>query len=297
MKAIDFSCKHNVMLMNEDGTMLPMDVPFFEPLLIAPETWRIFSAGDYSYLVAGDDEAIVIDSGYGCGNIRDFCQTLTEKPVRRILNTHHHFDHTANNCYFECALMSEESREFATIPFKSFEGIEFPRDYPVEIIGEGTVIRLGGRDLETFFIPDHAVGSLAFLDRKRRILFSGDEILYTGIYISGSVARRERQFTKLAERRNEFDTICGGSAIFEADVLDKYLENLRYILAGHEGVPVEPCKPAPTLPPDAEGRVIYRRKDPRPCDMKVAASTGMAFIRSMDHAGVKVTYDMRRIWD
>ncbi len=106
------------------------------------------SDGDYFYLVEGDEEALVIDSGYGCGNVREYCQSLTEKPVRYIANTHDHFDHTANNVYFDCAFMAAESVPLATRPFPSFAGIDFPRDYKIEVIDEGYVFHLGNRDLE-----------------------------------------------------------------------------------------------------------------------------------------------------
>ncbi|MCD8124032.1 MAG: MBL fold metallo-hydrolase, partial [Lachnospiraceae bacterium] len=100
---IDFSCKHDILIRDEDGTLRPMDEPYFESEKVADGTWRILSDGDYSYLVEGENEAAVIDSGYGCGNLREYCQTLTDKPVKIIFNTHDHFDHTANNSYFECA--------------------------------------------------------------------------------------------------------------------------------------------------------------------------------------------------
>lgn len=55
--------------------------------------------------------------------------------------------------------------------------IDLPRDYPVEVVGEGYVFHLGGPDVETFAVHNHAVGSLLFLDRRERILFSGGELI------------------------------------------------------------------------------------------------------------------------
>ena len=97
---IDFSCKHDIWLEDEDGSLQPMDEPYFRSWRIAPGTWQILSDGDFSYLVEGDEEAILIDSGYGAGNIRTYAQSLTEKPLSKICNTHDHFDHTALNSYF-----------------------------------------------------------------------------------------------------------------------------------------------------------------------------------------------------
>lgn len=92
MKTIDFSSKHHILLRNPDGTYSPMDEPYYRAEPVAPGTWKILSAGDYSYLVEGENEAVSIDTGYGAGNLREYLQTLTEKPVRNTFNTHSHFD-------------------------------------------------------------------------------------------------------------------------------------------------------------------------------------------------------------
>jgi glyoxylase-like metal-dependent hydrolase (beta-lactamase superfamily II) len=299
MKAIDFSSKHDILIRNEDGSLRPMDEPYFEPKLIAPGTWQILSDGDYSYLVEGNKEAMVIDSGYGCGNIRDYCQTLTNKPVRKIANTHDHFDHTANNCYFERAYMSAETKKKATIPFPSFNSIDFPRDYPIEVIGEGYKFQLGNRELEVFEIPDHATGSLAYLDKRERILFSGDEINPMGKRLNGSVARFEKQLQKLAARRNEFDRLCGGFGVFEASLVEKYLANARYILAGHKGETFRGMPPRPASPFHANpsGAVVYDRRYPRPPDMPTGMDSIPDYLRAMNYADCQIVYDMRNIHD
>ena len=169
IKTIDFSCKHDRLIRNSDGSLLPMDEPYYEVESVAPGTWKILSSGDYSSLVEGEEEAIAIDTGYGAGNIREYLQTLTDKPVKNVINTHDHFDHTANNAYFEIAYMSKETEPLATIPFPSFEGIEFPRDYKKVIVDDGDVIDLGGRTLTIFKIPDHAVGSIVMLDSREKL--------------------------------------------------------------------------------------------------------------------------------
>jgi glyoxylase-like metal-dependent hydrolase (beta-lactamase superfamily II) len=296
-RAIDFSSKHDILIRNEDGSLTPMDVPYFKSTLVAPGTWQILSDGDYSYLVEGDEEALVIDSGYGAGNIREYCQGLTSKPVRNIANTHDHFDHTANNGYFERAYMSAETKKKATLPFPSFQGIEFPRDYPVEVIGDGYRIQLGNRELEAFEIPNHASGSLAFLDRRERILFSGDEIMPMGIRLNCSVARFEENMRKIAARRGEYDRLCAGFGVFEASYVDEFLANARYILAGHEGERAKPrARPAAPAAPEG-GPVVYDRRMPRPGDVPRNIGQTNEYLRTMTHAGCDITYDVRRVKD
>lgn len=297
MKPIDFSSKQHIMLEDEQGLRVPMSEPYFRCKLVAPRTWQVLSDGDYSYLLEGDEEALLIDSGYGAGNIREYCQTLTDKPLSRIANTHDHFDHTANNCYFDCAYMSAETQPLATIPFPSFDGIDFPRDYKVEIVDDGDIIPLKGRDLLVFKIPDHAVGSLAFLDRSVRILFSGDEIMGHGMNLHGSVETRVRQLRKLSAHRSDYDTLCAGGGMMDATIIDQYLANAEAILDGAVGVPYAPM-PFPNFSQtDAEGHVVWKRRFPHPGDGPKNFGDIQPYKRTHEFAGVTISYDSRMVLD
>lgn len=272
---------------------------YYDAKKIAPNTWAVISDGDYSYLVVGDKEALVIDSGAGAGNLRCFMQTLTDKPVNSIANTHHHFDHTANNWYFDTVYMAQEGVELATIPFPSFRGIDFPRDYHVETIHDGDVLHLGGRDLEVFAMPDHAISSLVYLDRKERILFVGDELSNHGKDLSGTVENFARQLERLMEHRSEFDYLCGGSdAMIRADFVGRYLEACQQILAGREGGPFRRGGPRKEEEAPQDDRIIYDRKRPRMPDRGTEggpAGDRDQYLRVMEHAGVRIIYDCRKI--
>lgn len=298
MDLIDFSCKHDIMLEDEQGLRVPMDEPYFRSLKIAGGTWQILSDGDYSYLLEGDDEAILIDSGYGAGNIRQYCRSLTLKPLRRIINTHDHFDHTANNCYFECAYMTAQTKPLATIPFPSFEGIDFPRDYPVEIVADGDLVPLTGRDLLVIEIPDHAVGSIALLDKKKRILFSGDELgMIHGKPLNDSVENWLKLMEKLTAYRGYYDQIFGGPGEGDVDIVEKYRQNCCHILEGNEGTPAEPIEFPDTLTIDEQGRQVWRRRLPHPGDGPKDINSGLEYRRIMDYGGCKIIYDKRRLFD
>lgn len=290
---INFSCKHDVLIQNPDGTYLPMDTPYFESEYIAPGTWRIHSDGDAIYLVEGGNEAIVIDTGYGVGNIREYCQSLTPKPVRNVINTHDHFDHTANNAYFEKAYMTEATRPLATIPFPSFEGIDFPRDYPVEIVKEGDVIDLGGRTLEVIEIPDHAVGSIALLDRKEKILFSGDEIMDGFKKINGKVSTVLEQYKKIWDRRDDIDVIWPGpGGKCNMETIRKYIQTMEYILDGGESEEGPGFKNMEKVEPmfTESGQTLYRRYKVRACDMHLEKEVAQKGIRHVDLFGVLVIF-------
>ena len=267
-KPFDFSCKSHILLEDDEGVRVPMSEPYYRAEVIAPKTWKILSDGDYSYLLQGEDgDAILIDSGYGAGNIRAYCATLLGHDVSRIVNTHHHFDHTANDGYFDLVYMAEESVPLATRPFPSFDGIEFPRDYPVQTVGDGDIIPLKGRDLLVFKMPDHAVGSIVLLDRAGRLLFTGDEYgMPFGKPINTTVENWVRLSEKLVPYRGDYDAVWGGPGRCDPDIVQKLLDNCLAILGGAEGeVRVDP--PFNNWEKtDALGHIIWKRRLPHPGD-------------------------------
>lgn len=291
---IDFSAKHDTLIRNHDGSLSPMDEPYFWSRKIAEGTWQILSAGDYTYLAEGENEAVVIDSGYGCGNIREYCQSLTKKPISNIINTHHHFDHTANNSYFDVIYASRESIELFPKPNKSFEGIEFPMDYPVKVLEDGDIYDLGGRTLQVIKIPNHAPGSIALLDRKERILFSGDELMYyTRLRVS--VEKFAENMRKLKKFRNEFDTLCAGSSLFDAVLVDRLLLNAEFILAGNEGDPMPKTHFSQAEYTEDGRTIIPHRRSPRPMDRGNGSQADAEFMRIMDFDDCLISYDIRKI--
>ncbi len=295
---IDFSCKHNILLRDGQGNLQPMDEPYFRSEPVRPGVYRIQTDGDAIYLVIGEREALVIDSGYGCGDLRAYCQSLSPVPVICIANTHDHFDLTANISYFVKAYMSAATAPLATIPFPSFAGIDFPRDYPKEIVTDGSVIDLGGKTLEIFETPDHACGSICLLDRADRILFTGDEFMPFGKMLNTPVQHWKNCLDKLMAHREEFDMLCGGGGPLDAGLIDKQYALVNRVLAGEVGgAPEENPMEWPETPVDSQGRRIYSRLMPHPEDRPKDLPKPDDHKRVLYQDGVMLMYDIRHIWD
>lgn len=307
MQPVDFSALHDTIVEDPWGNRQPRDVPYFKATEIAPGTWQVLSDGDYTYVLEGDDEAIVIDTGYGCGNIREFCQSLVpDKPVYRALITHSHFDHTANDYLFDVCYMSHETYIHRCDVFGGdLAKIDWPDDYPVVIIEEGDVINLSGRPLEVIGVRDHALSSLQFLDRKNRILFSGDE--YNGFFYNStySVEYSYSQTSKLMKYKDAFDTMCAGNGIFDVSFLEKCHAGLKYVLDGHENEGVEFYKPY--LDPQAtidelDGKPVIRRRCPNLQD-RAPALIAAGYGACIDMNDGKVGFPLMRklspdgVWD
>ena len=297
--SIDFSPKKDVLIENSDGSLSPMDEAHFEVKQINDNTWQILSDGDYCYLAAGNDYAVCIDSGYGAGNLRAFCQTLTDKPVKYVLNTHYHFDHTANDAYFDAAYMSKETVPLATIPYASFAGIHFPRNYPVVIVKDGDTIDLGGRVLEVFEIPNHTQGGIVFLDRKNRILFAGDEFIKPkAVTLNCSVEKYAENMKKMSAVASDISTmLCGAGIITDSSCIDRFLLCADYILQG--GEPDSPSEKGSSSykapqPVSVPGKTVYLRHRVRPGDGGAGQTAGKEMVTTT-FGGVSITYDKNKI--
>ena len=67
---------------------------------ITKTTWRIRGCGCDCYLLDGEVPAL-IDCGCGEVQIRQFCEALIQKPVRTVICTHAHIDHTGQCGLFD----------------------------------------------------------------------------------------------------------------------------------------------------------------------------------------------------
>jgi glyoxylase-like metal-dependent hydrolase (beta-lactamase superfamily II) len=74
---------------------------WFTTRRLGGETWAIDDRGqDIIYLVSGDERALLIDTGWGVGDLPGLVASLTSRPLL-VVNTHGHPDHTFGNGQFE----------------------------------------------------------------------------------------------------------------------------------------------------------------------------------------------------
>lgn len=146
---------------------------------IGEGTWIInFMNGSQNmYLLEGEEAALLIDTGWGAGNLRAHVEKLTDKPVLVAL-THGHLDHSGGNGEWESVMMLPGAEgDMFTCHRLPFDISKLPHpDYAHVIVHDGDTVELGGRTIELLDISSHSNGSLAFLDRKNGYLFVGDEL-------------------------------------------------------------------------------------------------------------------------
>lgn len=143
------------------------------------DTWIInFMQGTQNmYLLEGRDKALLVDTGWGAGNLRPLVERLTSKPVE-VLNTHGHLDHAGGNGEWESVWMLPGAvADLCTLENSPFDLSRLPHpDYEKRLISDGQVLDLGDRPIQLFDISAHSNGSVALLDQSRGLLLVGDEL-------------------------------------------------------------------------------------------------------------------------
>ncbi len=215
---------------------------------IAPDTWCITNRWqNFMYLLCGRKKAMLIDTGSGEGNIREIVEKLTDKPVF-VVNTHGHFDHSGGNSCWQEVWMAKEAAEHAKEPFTPmhrewFMAQPWP-DYEIHELTDGMVIELGEREVEVISIPAHSEGSLAFLDRNTRYLFSGDElesgqviwfVRNEAVPLQKMAEEHRKNMEKLKARRSEYDWIWpahNGAPLYPDAYLQDFIELDEMVMKG-----------------------------------------------------------------
>ena len=133
------------------------------------------------YLVEGNDKALLIDAGAWMPHLDKAVAKLTDKPVMLAL-THGHGDHVGGVVSFpeayihplDTAMIGQGARQY---------GIQ------VNLLADGEVIDLGGRQIEVLHTPGHTSGSVTFFDKERHYGFSGDAFGSTNLLLFGGTFR------------------------------------------------------------------------------------------------------------
>ncbi len=179
---------------------------WFEVYRLFPNVYAIYEPGQFeeviSFLIVGEERALLFDTGLGLTPIAPTISKLTDKPIS-VLNSHSHYDHIGGNHEFEdiagvnvpyalarqAGAPNDAVREFVAgdwlpNPPPDFDADEYKIE-PYEIDGfvrDGIVIDLGGVLLEVLHTPGHSPDSICLLDRANRRLYTGDTFYLAPLY-------------------------------------------------------------------------------------------------------------------
>lgn len=177
----------------------------------------------YSYLVIGEDKALLYDTGHGIGDISGVIREITAKPLTIVLG-HGHIDH-ANGAYqFDEVYLHERdfelfrthtSPEYRDTVLKGLAENNLIPDFDTEVwcneqanklvkLEYGTVFDLGGLHVEVINMAGHTAGSVGLLIAEKHTLLVSDAANgHIWMFLNESLSLR--QYIKMLERVSQLD--------------------------------------------------------------------------------------------
>jgi cyclase len=207
-------------------------------------TWWINNTG----FLPGPQGVISIDS---CSTerrtlaYRSAIATVSAAPVRAVVNTHHHGDHTFGNCLFPTAAIvaHERTREEAIasgpprdMPF--WDGPDWgdlSLDPPFLTFTDQIAVHSGDLRAEVRYVgtPAHTTNDSIVWIPERSVLFCGDLIFNGGtpFLLMGSVAGAADVLQNVLRPLAAATTVPGHGPVFhDAEPLEATLDYLRFVL-------------------------------------------------------------------
>lgn len=183
----------------------PIDDPWFTVEPIDENTFAISEYGHWeevrSFLLIGTDQALLIDTGLGIGDIKKITDSLTSKPIT-VATTHVHWDHIGGHGRYERIFVHELEKDWLESGIKGMPievirrdvGRNISRPVPdgfnpasyepyrgqaAGLLQDNDNFDLGGRLIRVLHTPGHSPGHISLLDLTNGYLFPGD-LLYEG---------------------------------------------------------------------------------------------------------------------
>lgn len=145
-------------------------------------------------LVIGKEKALLLDTAYGIGNLKEAVEAITTKPLI-VINSHGHMDHCCGNYQFPKVYINEKDYDLCKEHngvFRRKKNIEaakknncLPNDFDeqkylhesygnIEFINVDEEIDLGGISLKVVAMPGHTQGSIGLYIKEWRLLLVSD---------------------------------------------------------------------------------------------------------------------------
>jgi glyoxylase-like metal-dependent hydrolase (beta-lactamase superfamily II) len=180
---------------------------WFEVYRIRPGVFAIYEPYQQeeviSYLILGEKQALLFDTGMGISDIKKVVEGLTQLPVS-VINSHTHNDHVGDNWRFSKIYgmetpftrqnskgstedaQAEIAQDMLCGPLPAGFNPKTYSTKPFHItdwIHDGDKVDLGGRVIQVVATPGHTPDSISLWDAANGLLFTGDMYYPGPIYL------------------------------------------------------------------------------------------------------------------
>jgi glyoxylase-like metal-dependent hydrolase (beta-lactamase superfamily II) len=188
-------------------------------------------ANDKMFVLPGSQKALLIDSGMGTGDLKDFIRQRIGNLPLEVVFTHFHGDHTGQSDQFiddsvEHISSADRAQVVALLRRKGASQESIDRN--LRNIQEGDVIDLGDRKLTVYQVPGHTPGSIVLLEKATGYLFSGDSFGSNGPTVPDA-------FWLQFGSSPPVDEYLSTLEVFRS----KVGSDVKYILTGHNDHPLQ----------------------------------------------------------
>lgn len=228
----------------------------YEVEKVSERIYRISMTYVCCYLIVGDKEAILLDAGWGYGDLKAVVESITDLPITLVLS-HGHPDHIGSAAQFETAYLND--RDLAMIESQSdvdlrrrlmlnYEAADFVEDpdlwvaartEPYLSLTEETIFDLGGVTFQPYDLPGHSAGSMVFIVPEERIAIFGDAISHPTLMFfdnSSTVREHYEALVEFSSYSDLYDRVLVNHETYEIDkiVLDNNMALAKSILEGND---------------------------------------------------------------
>lgn len=195
-------------------------------------------------VIAGPDMAVLIDTlalPEETKQIRRFIERELRVPVRYIINTHYHADHSWGNCFFPGAKIIAHSLCHEFLDTRGRAALEAEQKdnaslrevelaLPNVTFNEGQLnLQVGKKNLSIFPFPGHSADSIAVLVEEDRILFCGDTFMALPILADGDINDTTASLKKLPKMGLENLVPGHGEIVLRGEIDAAVRNNLDYL--------------------------------------------------------------------
>ena len=173
--------------------------------------------------------------------MRSYIEEELNVPVRYVINTHYHADHSWGNCFFPGAtiighalcreIMLEKgqvSLESARRQNPTFKQIKIVAPHLTFSDG-GMVLRVGKKNLIFSHTPGHSKDGISILVEEDRVLFAGDAFLPLPYIVDGDPDVLVDTVKKIGKMGLENIIQGHGDIVLRGEIDDAVKENLNYL--------------------------------------------------------------------
>ncbi len=173
--------------------------------------------------------------------IRDFIEQELNVPVRYVVNTHSHADHTWGNCFFPGATIVSHALCRQLLDTKGRASLEEARRsnlsyrnvkivLPQLTFSEGDFnLRVGKKTLSLFPLPGHSADNIAILVEEDRILFAGDAAMPLPYIVDGDIDSLTASLKKIGKLGLENIVQGHGDIVLRGEIENFIKDNLVYL--------------------------------------------------------------------